>query len=286
MQYCYTQLYLQKMTILVDGKKRAGIIERELQKEFNGLFVIPSLHVIYLGHDPVIENYLKYKKRYAERIGVDFKLHRFPSTLSLEAFKEAVTNICSLHEPLIIQLPLPPRFQRQEILDLVPPEVDVDVLSSQGREDFFSGTSPFVPPVTASIVDIITSHHIDLSQKIIIIGNGLLVGKPTAAWLKQQGYDYSIITYDTPQEERTTLLKEADIIISGVGKPQLVTPQEVKEGVVIIDAGTSESDTSVRGDVDPQVKEKSSLFTPVPGGVGPLTIAMLYRNVLAFYHND
>jgi methylenetetrahydrofolate dehydrogenase (NADP+)/methenyltetrahydrofolate cyclohydrolase len=119
-----------------------------------------------------------------------------------------------------------------------------------------------------------------------VVGDGKLVGTPTIAWLDTQEINYTMINKETDIIVQRDLMKEADIIISGVGVPHLINEHQVKDGVVIIDAGTSEAGKRIRGDVSPSVAHKASVFTPVPGGIGPLTIAILYRNVVSSYLYD
>jgi methylenetetrahydrofolate dehydrogenase (NADP+)/methenyltetrahydrofolate cyclohydrolase len=275
------------MPIVVDGNRIAKELQEDLAVEVSQLTVTPVFHIIYVGSDPVIDNYLSYKKRFARHIGVEVNLHQYPSSISLNELEEEVQRIASLQQPMIVQLPLPEHLNTQEVLDVVPENLDVDVLSSSGRASFVQGTNTLVPPVVASIVEVFKQYQVSLEGKsIVIVGYGTLVGQPMAAWCDIHNYPYKLITIDTNEEEKAQLLRSADIVISGAGVPGLINKNLVKEGVIIVDAGTSESGRRIRGDVDRGVAEVSQLFTPVPGGIGPLTIALLYRNVVSVYTYD
>jgi len=183
-------------------------------------------------------------------------------------------------------LPLPKQINIQYILDGIVPEKDPDMLSSKSVGLFSSGRSKLLPPVVAAIDHIFKNHGIEpKSKKVVVLGVGRLVGKPAAIWLINQGATVTAIDENT--DDPTLYTINADIIISGVGIPHLIKQNMIKDGVVAIDCGTSvgssdaKSERALRGDMDPSVVEKASLFTPVPGGVGPITVAMLFKNLVA-----
>lgn len=272
------------MTTIVEGKRIAQEIQQDLAKKvaLNGEQLF--FHIVYVGNDQVIENYLNYKQKFADAIGVEIRIHRFSKEISQDQLSLEIQKIVTLEQPMIIQLPLPGHLDTQVLLNQVPASLDVDVLSREARLLFAKGENPLVPPVVGSIIEIFTYYDISLeNMKIAVIGEGMLVGGAMALWLDAQGYDYQVITQETSSEIKKNILHEADIIISGAGVPGLITATEVKEGVIVIDAGTSESGSRIVGDVDTAIQEKSTLFTPVPGGIGPLTIALLYRNVIDSY---
>jgi len=268
---------------IVDGRALARLIQDDLAEQIPSTGVIP-FHIIYVGSDPVIDNYLSYKERFAREIGVRTIIHRYPKDIDEQLLESEIRLIVKENEPTIIQLPLLDYLEAQKFLDMIPWQIDVDVLSRQGRERFATGESLLVPPVTASILEILAVYQCDIeTSNIVIVGMGKLVGSPMAAWLDREEYHYKSITQTTPLKERSRLLREADILITGVGIPHMIKANELKPGVVVIDAGTSEDTGEIVGDVDPEVSEVASVMTPVPGGVGPLTIALLYRNVVTSY---
>lgn len=270
---------------IVDGRALARSIKLNLKQLLKQENPVP-FHIIYVGSDPVIDNYLSYKQKFGKYIGVETFIHRYDKNISEQELEHEIMNISSLHEPAIIQLPLPQKFNAQKFLDLIPWDVDVDVLSRQGRMLFANNENLLIPPVTGSILEIINTYQVNLSsKKIVLVGMGKLVGTPMSQWLQRQNYPFLTITEETPLEEKKRILKEAQILITGVGSPSLINYEDLSEGIVVLDAGTAEDTKGIIGDVDPKVAKIASLFTPVPGGIGPLTIALLYRNVVTSYQS-
>lgn len=180
---------------------------------------------------------------------------------------------------VIVQLPLPKRLNTQHVLDLIPTKKDVDVLSSASFSDFALGILPILPPTVGAIALLLKEAKKKLEgSKVVVVGAGRLVGLPIALWLTQQGATISLIQKGT--KNTSQIILEADIVISGVGKPGLITGKMIKKGAVVIDAGTSVEGGSIKGDVDfESVLKKASFLTPVPGGVGPLTVVCLFKNL-------
>jgi methylenetetrahydrofolate dehydrogenase (NADP+)/methenyltetrahydrofolate cyclohydrolase len=186
---------------------------------------------------------------------------------------------------IIVQLPLPDGLDRQQALDCVLPAFDIDGLTSINQARLSAGSpNAYIPPTPAGILALLEHYKIRLQGKhVVIVGAGELVGKPLSRLLVQRGITVSVATAKT--KNLPALTKSADIIIAGVGKPGIVRGDMVKKGVVVVDAGTSlvrkEGKTLIVGDVDfASVSKKASAITPVPGGVGPLTVAMLYKNFM------
>lgn len=215
-------------------------------------------------------SYLRIKARSAEDAGCDFD-----ETRSLTFSNQA--------DAIIVQLPLPSDISTEDVLNSIPIHQDADVLSHAARVKFESGDADaLVPPVVGAVREILMRGSIDVKGKrATIIGNGRLVGHPCAVWLKQQGADVEVLTIESTPEDLTAALRAADIVISGAGSPHLIKPDMIKDGVVLIDAGTSESGGVIVGDADPACAGKCSLFTPVPGGVGPIAVACLFENAVA-----
>jgi len=190
---------------------------------------------------------------------------------------------------IIVQLPLPKNFDKKPILDSVDSKLDVDCLGSIASEKFYSGEIDLGFPTALACMAILDSLKLDLNslaggKKIVVLGQGELVGKPVTALLKFRGLNPKIITRKT--EDKENLIKQADVIISGMGNGKYITGNMIKKGAVLIDAGTSESNAGILGDVDLEsVKSIASFVSPVPGGVGPVTVAMLLQNVLRVAQN-
>ena len=268
--------------ILLDGRKLSKKILSGLKEDFSRLNKKLRLAVVVVGEDPAIRKFIAQKKKAAKNLGVDFKIYLFPENISTNELRQRLAYIN--HEPkntgVIIQLPLSKHINTQYILNSITPEKDVDMLSSRAGGNFASGKSRTLPPVVGAISTLLEEYKIDLKNKnIVIVGAGGLVGKPTSIWLLHQKIGFQLVEANTPHPEE--IIKKADILITGIGSPGYIKGDWVKDGVVVIDAGTSESENKLTGDVDfASVSSKASYITPVPGGVGPLTVAMLFKNLL------
>jgi len=240
-----------------------------------------SFVVVQVGSNAVSEKYIAEKEKVTKELKAKFQFIHFPSHISQAKLEQQIKRIGKDKNVsgMIVQLPLPMRLNTQRVLDHIPKEKDVDVLSSISFSDFALGTLPILPPTVAAIALLLKKSKKKLEgTQVAVVGAGRLVGLPIALWLVQQGAIISLIqkgTRNAPQ-----LILKADIVISGVGKPGLITGKMVKKGAVVIDAGTSVEGGSTKGDVDQEsVAKQASYITPVPGGVGPLTVACLFQNL-------
>lgn len=268
--------------ILLDGKKLAQKIIADLKKEVTGMKKFLRLAVVVVGDDPVVQKFILQKQKVAKEIGVDFRIYPFEKNISSSDLRTRVAEI--VHEKkntgVIVQLPLPLHIGKQHMLNAITSQKDVDVLSSRAIGNAVVGKNPIISPVAAAVKALFDEYGIQCAGKrIVIMGNGALVGKPIALWFLSERIGFSIVDEDTPNA--LDLIKDADILISGIGKPGFITGTMVKNAVVIVDAGTSESGGKLAGDVDfDSVSNKASFITPVPGGVGPVTVAMLFKNLV------
>jgi len=265
----------------INGKKIRDRIKAKLHVDFLRLMKPCFLAIVVVGDNPVVDTFVSIKKRFAEDIGVYSIEKRLPVDIlsaQLEEILLALGNDAAING-IIIQLPLPSHLDTQVILNCIPESKDVDVLSSGMIEQFKNGSSLIMPPVVAAIEEICREEKIMIQEKdVVIIGRGRLVGEPASVWFKQQGARVQVI--DSYVDMNRDSLRNADIVVSGAGSAGLIKPEMLKIGVVIIDAGTSESGGVTVGDADPGCEEVASIFTPVPGGVGPITVAMIFRNLL------
>lgn len=267
--------------MIVDGKKLAEKLKEELKKGVSALGKAPRLAIVRVGEDAVTKKFLERKIKFGADIGADVRVYELLADISGTKLREKLAEIVHIKENtgVVVQLSLPKEINSQYILDGIVPEKDPDMLSSKSWGLFSTGRSKILPPVAAAIKYILDENNVAVKGKnAVVVGAGKLVGKPAAAWLMNEGATVSVVDENTPDAKHFTL--NADILISGAGKPKLITPEMVKKGVIAIDAGTSESAGKMAGDIDPAVSEKASLFTPVPGGVGPLTVAMLFKNLV------
>lgn len=268
-------------SMIIDGKRLAEEIKISLKDEIIKIGKSVRLAVIYVGENPVTEKFLEQKKKFGEAIGVNVRVYKFAESISTTELRKKVAEIAhnDKNTAVIIQLPLPTQIKTEYILDGIVPEKDADMLSSKSAGLFSTGRSQILPPVVGAIKLILEKNNIGVKGKnTVVLGAGRLVGRPVATWLTQHGA--TVTACDEHTKDISQFTKNADIIVSGVGKPKIVTFDMVKDGVVAIDAGASESAGKIMGDMDPEIAKKASFFVPVPGGVGPLTVAMLFSNVV------
>ena len=277
---------------IIDGKKIRGEILSKVKKEVAALSFTPIFCDVLVGDDPASLQYVEMKAKTAEIMGIHFHKATFPASISTnDLIKEIkvlnkIENMCGI----IVQLPLPGSIDKRAILDSIDPRLDVDCLGLVASEKFYNNYDSQTDlgyPTALACMALLDSLNLDFKGKIIVVlGQGELVGKPTAALLRYRGLTYLTITSKT--ENKEYLLQRADVVISGMGKGKYITGNIIKSGAVLIDAGTSEEKNSsldnrknIVGDVDLEsVKNVAGFVSPVPGGVGPVTVAMLFNNVL------
>jgi len=270
------------MATIVQGKNVAKIIVDELAQQVKRLPFQPVFCDVLVGDDPVSLSYVRTKAKAAESIGLKFELLTTPAEIStpelVDKLKQVQQN--SSLAGLIIQLPLPAHLDKEKVLEAIDASVDVDCLNPQNNNMFYQGKSQFLPPTAAAIITVLVSLKLNLDKlKILVIGQGELVGRPVTFLLRELGYQ--VITADESTGDLKKMTSDADVIISGTGQPKLITGDMIKEGAVVIDCGTAESAGSIVGDVDLEsVKSKAKFVSPVPGGVGPVTVARLLYNVV------
>lgn len=268
--------------IILDGRKLADEILDKIRKKINKEKLKLTLGVIWVGNDKVSEGFISQKKIACEKVGINFKLFKFPLKIKEDELKREIKKI--VKNPnitgIIIQLPLPKRLNAEEYLNLIPEHKDVDVLSEESLGKFYQGVLPILPPTVGGILGILIRYRINLKGKnVVIIGAGRLVGLPLAIQFLREKATTSIINKST--KDVFSFTKKADILISGVGKLNLIKGNMVKKGVIIIDAGSAFKNGKIYGDVDfNSVIKKVKYITPVPGGVGPMTVSCLIENLV------
>ena len=269
---------------IIDGRKLSKEILEKIKQEVALLPFTPVFCDVLVGDDPASRQYVRMKGKSAEAVGIKFHPANFPASIKTH---ELVAEIKKLNKiknmcGIIVQLPLPAHIDKRVVLDAIDPHLDVDCLGTVAGEKFYSGKSAekFGFPTALACMALLDSLNFELEGKnIVVLGQGDLVGKPVTALLKFRGLNPVVIRSKT--ENKDEIIKNADVIISGIGKGKFLTGEMLKEGVVLIDAGTSEDGGGIVGDVDLEsVKDIASYVSPVPGGVGPVTVAMLLQNVL------
>lgn len=257
--------------MIIDGKHITQKIEEKLLEEL-GNYPRKSVCFVLFGNDPASIQFIKIKSNAAERLGIKVDLITAPENISTDQALGLLDEVIKDdYDGIVIQLPLPKQLDTERLLSVIPADKDIDAL----------GLSEKPAPVARAVFEILDFHHVDLINKnILVIGNGRLVGKPVAQELSRRTIGYQIIDKETDVLVAQEKMKSADIIISGAGVPHMITPDMIKEGVVLIDAGTSEQSGKLVGDIDPACAEKALLMTPVPGGVGPVTVVSLFSNLI------
>ena len=274
--------------MIFDGKKLSREILESLKKETVSWKKKPRLAVVSLGDKTHNSSYISQKKKAADFLDFGFKHYHFDSDISSGEFRLRLNKIAKLeaNSAVVVQLPLPANINAAA-LNVIPLEKDPDLLSEKAVGVFFGGRPAIVPPVPAAILKIMDSAGVPLAQKrVVIFGLGRLVGRFLVSLLAPRAGCVSVVEKNTPQDLALELSLKADIIISAVGEPGIIRSDMVKEGAVVVDAGFSLLDGRVVGDVDfGAVRNKVSLITPVPGGVGPVAVAMLFSNIVTLYKN-
>jgi methylenetetrahydrofolate dehydrogenase (NADP+) / methenyltetrahydrofolate cyclohydrolase len=256
----------------VDGRQIADGMYASLRARREGIARAPRLGIFVSGADPVIESFVRIKRRAADVLDIELERVDFDAQMGTDAACAAVSRLAGETDGIIVQLPLPKGLDTDRILAAIPREKDVDGVNPSVSERLVQA------PVALAVVEILRSESIEISGKrVVVVGEGRLVGRPAATLLRALGAEVRVVTLE---KGGTSDLQEADIIVSGAGSSGLIKPAHIKEGVALIDAGTSESAGKVVGDADPTCAEKAALFTPVPGGVGPVAVAMIFRNLL------
>lgn len=272
---------------LLDGKTLALKIEDKVKKEVKEFKAyssnVPGLAVILVGQDPASAAYVKMKKKACDRVGFYSVTHEMPEDISQEAIEKTITmmNDNPNIDGILIQLPLPSQIDTTKLLELVDPAKDVDGFHPYNVGRLTTGLDGFVPCTPLGVMELLAEYNIDVKGKnCVVIGASNIVGKPMAALLLNANATVEVCHIFTDDLKRHTLA--ADVVLVGTGVINLIKEDMVKEDVIIIDIGINRaSDGSLVGDVDfANVSKKCSYITPVPGGVGPMTIAMLLSNTL------
>ena len=257
--------------MIIDGRKIAEDIRDKLTENVSVSGASPRLVVFTYSPTFETKKFLGIKKKMADKIGIELSVVEFDESSNTEGCVAQIREAVDTSDGIIVQLPFPKNIDESAIISAIPKTHDVDAFNIKDEE--------VLPPVLGAVVEILERNDIDVcNKKCVVVGAGKLVGAPVAEWLKEAGANLTILTGKDADISDAT--KEAEIIILGAGHPNLLTPDMISDGVIIIDAGTSESGGKLAGDADGACAEKASLFTPVPGGVGPITVAVLFRNLL------
>jgi methylenetetrahydrofolate dehydrogenase (NADP+)/methenyltetrahydrofolate cyclohydrolase len=277
---------------IIDGKKVSSQIIEHIASEVKSLKLktekSPGLAVILVGDDPASAVYVRNKNKTCTNIGFQSFENILPSDtseLKLLNLIDELNNNDHING-ILVQLPLPKHISSHKILEAIKPEKDVDGFHLQNVGRLVTGNPSFIPCTPAGIIQLLDYYSVDLEGKnAVVLGRSNIVGKPVAFLLLEKNATVTICHSRTKDLSKIT--RQADVLIAAIGKPNFVTADMVKDGSVIIDVGINRVEGKLVGDVDYQVvSQKVSLITPVPGGVGPMTIAMLMANTLQSFKNS
>ena len=277
---------------IIDGKKVSSHIIENITTEVKALKLktekSPGLAVILVGDDPASAVYVRNKNKTCTKIGFQSFENILPSDISelkLLNLIDELNNNQNING-ILVQLPLPNHISSNKILEAINPEKDVDGFHLKNVGRLVTGNAAFKPCTPAGIIQLLDYYDVDLEGKnAVVLGRSNIVGKPVAFLLLENNATVTICHSRT--KDLSTITRQADVLIAAIGKPNFVTTDMVKDGSVVIDVGINRVDGKLVGDVDYQlVSPKASLITPVPGGVGPMTIAMLMANTLQSFKNS
>jgi methylenetetrahydrofolate dehydrogenase (NADP+)/methenyltetrahydrofolate cyclohydrolase len=279
----------------LDGKKTASQIRDRIAvevQEFSARTgVRPCLAAVLVGEDPASQVYVKNKETACRSVGIDSRLVRLPSTVTqqdLEGEIQSLNADAAVHG-VLVQLPLPKHLDTQAVLDRVAPEKDVDCFHPENVGLMVQERPRFLPCTPHGVLQILQAYGLQtVGRHVVIVGRSEIVGKPMAALLSQKlgpcGPDYSNATVTLCHSRSTDLetqLRQADVVVAAIGQPQRIRGEQIKPGAIVIDVGINRTAAGLVGDVDYEsCAAVASAITPVPGGIGPLTVAMLLENTL------
>jgi methylenetetrahydrofolate dehydrogenase (NADP+)/methenyltetrahydrofolate cyclohydrolase len=268
---------------ILDGKALSQRIKSEISDVVKQLAKPPGLGTILVGSDPGSVSYVAGKHRDCAEVGITSIRIDLPDSASEKEILEAVAQLnkdanCT---GFIVQLPLPAGVDAQKVLASVDPKKDADGLHPNNLGKLVLDTKTITPCTPKAILRLLTEYKINLSGKsVLVIGRGTTVGRPLSILLSQKAVNATVTLAHTATSNLNQLLKDADVVIAAIGKPHFVKPAMIKPGAVVIDVGITRSGAQLLGDVDPAIAEAASYFAPMPGGVGPMTRAMLLSNLL------
>ncbi len=271
------------MANIINGKEISAAIREEIKAEVQGMSVRPGLAVVLVGDDPASAVYVRNKSKACAEVGIYSEVYRLPEETGREQLLGLIEqlNQSPLIHGILVQLPLPKHLDPEEVIMAIDPAKDVDAFHPVNVGKIMIGNYDFLPCTPAGVMELLHRSGIEVSGKeCVVIGRSNIVGKPQAMLLLHENATVTVCHSKT--RDLPSVCRRADILVSAVGKAKFVTADMVKDGAVIIDVGMNRDENGkLCGDVDFEpVSEKASYITPVPGGVGPMTITMLLKNTV------
>jgi methylenetetrahydrofolate dehydrogenase (NADP+) / methenyltetrahydrofolate cyclohydrolase len=264
----------------MDGAALAARLREQVKQEVEELGHV-GLATVLVGDDPASEVYIRLKHKAADAAGIEAVDHRLPVTTSEDELVELVEelNDDDSIDGILVQTPLPDQIDEARVMRTIDPMKDVDGLHPFSAGQLYLGRQTLVPATPLGVMHLLTEYRIPIAgTRAVVVGRSPLVGKPMAMLLLQANATVTICHSRTEDLARHTL--DADVLVAAVGVPEMITPDMVKQGATVVDVGITRTDAGLVGDVDPDVAEIAAFLTPVPGGVGPMTIAALLRNAV------
>ena len=271
------------MANIINGKEISAAIREEIKAEVQGMSVRPGLAVVLVGDDPASAVYVRNKSKACAEVGIYSEVYRLPEETGREQLLGLIEqlNQSPLIHGILVQLPLPKHLDPEEVIMAIDPAKDVDAFHPVNVGKIMIGNYDFLPCTPAGVMELLHRSGIEVSGKeCVVIGRSNIVGKPQAMLLLHENATVTVCHSKT--RNLPSVCRRADILVSAVGKPKFVTADMVRNGAVVIDVGMNRDENGkLCGDVDFEpVSEKASYITPVPGGVGPMTITMLLKNTV------
>ncbi|CAB4746463.1 unannotated protein [freshwater metagenome] len=268
---------------ILDGKAVAQLIKSELQARISAAKLTPGLGTVLVGDDAGSHAYVGGKHRDCAEVGIKSIRIDLPATASEADVLKAISDLNSASEctGYIVQLPLPNGINAQKVLEAIDPDKDADGLHPLNLGRLVMGEKAPLPCTPAGIVELLKRYEIPLNgAEVVVIGRGLTVGRPLGLLLNRKSENATVTLTHTGTKDLSAHTKRADIVIAAIGKAHFLKADMVKAGAVVLDVGITRTESGLQGDVDPAVANVASYIAPMPGGVGPMTRAMLLRNVV------
>ncbi len=272
------------MSVVIDCKAISADVRNQIKADIQDLAFQPGLAVIMIGNNPASQTYVRNKKKACEEVGIYFELHQLPDTVSTYEVVSLIRilNFAEHIHGILVQLPLPKHLDTAVIMNTITPSKDVDVLTYENVGRLVNNSYVIAPCTPTGIMEIINSLGVDITGKnCVVIGRSDIVGKPIATMLLQR--NATVTTCHSFTNNLADICKKADIVISAVGREKFITADMVKDGAIVIDVGINRnSEGKLVGDVDADdFKNKVCFLTPVPGGVGVMTVTSLLKNIVS-----
>lgn len=275
---------------IIDGKQVSFLIKKMIAEKIQQKYLalgkqVPTLACVLVGDDPASKVYVANKEKACKFVGINSVVKTLPADATQQQVAQLISNLNEDENVsgILLQLPLPKHLDEKALINLISPNKDVDGLTDLSLGRLFAGRHVIAPCTATGIIDLLKSYNLAIQgKKAVVIGRSLLVGKSVANLLEQENATVTICHSKT--ENLAEITRQADILVVAIGKPNFLIADMVKQNAIVIDVGINRIESGLVGDVDfDSVKEKASYITPVPGGVGPMTIAELMKNTVSLH---